>query len=322
MILNAMANSVQIPLTERLPEVRGRYSEGTELSKLTWFRVGGPAEVLFRPADQEDLSHFLKAKPADTPLVTIGVGSNLLVRDGGIDGVTLRLGPAFAGIRCEGSHVFCGAADLDLNVAVAAQKAGLAGLEFLSGIPGSIGGALRMNAGAYHRETKDVLVWAEALDPQGELHRLMPNDLGYAYRHCGLPEDWIFLRACLRAEPGDPKQIGALMSDIKERRSQSQPIRSRTGGSTFKNPEGKKAWQLIDSAGCRGLRHGGAEVSQQHCNFLINTGEASAADLEGLGEAVRQSVKEKSGVQLEWEIRRLGRAQPAAPLSPNNGGNR
>jgi len=240
----------------------------------------------------------------------LGVASNVLIRDGGLPGVTLRLGRGFADIVPEGSDVVCGAAALDLNVATAARIAGIAGLEFLSGVPGTIGGAVRMNAGAYGKETKDVLVWAEVADPQGKFHRLNNAELKFAYRHSALPEDWICLGARLAGTPGDPAVIEARMKEIQGQRADSQPIRSRTGGSTFKNPpghpEGLRAWQLIDAAGCRGLTLGGAMVSEKHCNFLINTGNATAADLENLGEEVRRRVKQHSGIELEWEIKRLG----------------
>lgn len=299
--------SPRLRLLDRLPAVRGRYTENAPLLGITWFRVGGPAEVAFRPADPEDLAAFLAQKPADVPVTVIGVGSNLLVRDGGIAGVVVRLGRHFAVIERDEEGLLCGAGALDLNVAEAARRAGLTGLEFLSGIPGTVGGALRMNAGAYGRELKDVLRWAEALTPAGELKRLSPEEMGLSYRHSGVPADWIFLRAALRAAPGDPQAIQARMDEIRSARSETQPIRSRTGGSTFKNPPGKKAWQLVDAAGCRGLRHGGAQVSEQHCNFLINTGDATAADLEQLGEEVRRRVREQSGVELEWEIKRIGR---------------
>ncbi len=306
------------PLIDRLPAVRGRLEAGTPLASVTWFGVGGPAEVLFRPADRDDLCAFLAAKPADVPVTVIGVGSNLLVRDGGVPGVTIRFGRALGAIKCEGTEVLCEAGALDVNVAKAAAKAGIGGLEFLRGVPGTIGGALRMNAGAYGKEIKDVLVWAEAIDPQGQLRRLEPADLGFTYRRSALPEGWIFLDARLAGQADDPAAIQARMREIQEARLESQPIGSRTGGSTFKNPPpedsgGRKAWQLIDAAGCRGLALGGAQVSEMHCNFLINTGAATAADLEGLGEEVRRRVMAETGVRLDWEIRRIGiHAEPAA----------
>lgn len=299
------------PLIERLPPVRGRLTAQAPLAGVTWFRVGGPAEVMFRPADREDLLAFLAAKPADLPVTVIGVGSNLLVRDGGVPGVVIRLGRAFAGIAVADGRCEAGAAALDLNVALAARDAGLAGLEFLSGIPGTIGGALRMNAGAYGREMREVVCAAEAVDAAGRPHRLDPAALAFGYRRCGVPEGWIFLGATLAGRPDEPAAIAARIRDIQAAREASQPIRTRTGGSTFANPDpaaagGRKAWQLIDAAGCRGLRRGGAVVSEKHCNFLINTGTATAADLEGLGEEVRRRVLEATGIRLEWEIRRIG----------------
>jgi UDP-N-acetylmuramate dehydrogenase len=276
------------------------------MAPLTWFRVGGPAEVLFRPADVEDLAAFLDGCPDDVPVTVVGVGSNLLVRDGGVKGVVIRLGKPFMSIEAEGNFVRAGTAALDVAVARAAQQAGIAGLEFYRGIPGSIGGALRMNGGAYGSETKDVLVEAKAVSRKGEIVTLTNADMHYSYRHCGAPDDLIFVEALYQGQPGDRDAIAARMEEITSSREESQPIRSRTGGSTFKNPEGKKSWQLIDAAGCRGLTRGGAQVSEQHCNFLINTGEATADDLEGLGEEVRKRVKETSGVRLEWEIRRIG----------------
>jgi UDP-N-acetylmuramate dehydrogenase len=294
-------------LIERLPAVRGRYTEAADLSRVTWFKVGGPAEVMFRPVDQDDLAAFLAAKPADVPVTVLGVGSNLLVRDGGIDGVVVRLGRGFAEISAEGAEVRAGAAALDLNVAIAARAAGIAGLEFLSGIPGLIGGALRMNAGAYGREMTNVTVEATALDAAGTVHVLGPAELGFTYRHSAVPEDWTFTSARLQGEPGARDVIAARMDEIQKARAETQPLRTPTGGSTFKNPEGHKAWQLIDAAGCRGLRVGGAQVSELHCNFLINVGGATAADVEALGEEVRRRVFAASGVTLEWEIKRIGK---------------
>ena len=305
--MSTMAAATRPRLLDRLPPVRGRYSTNADLANITWFRVGGPAEVSFRPADRDDLLDFLAAKPQDVPLTVIGVGSNLLVRDGGVPGVVLRLGRPFAEMRRgEGATLDVGAACLDLTVAKAAAEASLAGLEFLCGVPGTIGGALRMNAGAYGRELKDALIWAEAADPGGRVHRLSPEDMGLTYRKSAVPKDWIFLGCRLRGEAGDPAVIQARMREIQDSRESSQPIRTRTGGSTFKNPPGEKAWQLIDAAGCRGLQIGGAQVSEKHCNFLINTGTATAADIEALGEEVRRRVKMQSGIELEWEIRRIG----------------
>lgn len=295
-------------LIARLPAVRGRLSAQAGLADITWFRVGGPADAMFRPADRDDLIAFLKGKPADVPVTVLGVGSNTLVRDGGVNGVVIRLGRDFAVIEAkDGSELEAGAGALDVNVAQTAQMHGVAGLEFLRGIPGTVGGGLRMNAGAYGTEFKDVLVWAEAVDAQGNLHRLSPAEMKFGYRHCGVPEDWIFLGCRLKGKPGDKAEIQARMDEIQAAREGSQPIRSRTGGSTFANPEGHKAWQLIDAAGCRGLVVGDAQVSEQHCNFLINRGSATAADLETLGETVRRRVKEASGIDLRWEIKRIGR---------------
>jgi len=298
-------------LLDRLPPLRGRLTPQSALSKITWFRVGGPAELLFRPEDLADLQAFLAAKPADIPATVIGVGSNILVRDGGLAGVVIRLARGFNAIRLEGETLIAGAAALDLTVAKLAGEAGRAGLEFLVGVPGTVGGAVRMNAGAYGRETKDCLLWAEALDGKGVLHRLSNTDIGFSYRHSSLPADWIVVRAAFAAPQGDAATIRARMAEIQESRSSTQPIRSRTGGSTFKNPPGEKAWQLIDAAGCRGLAVGDAQVSEQHCNFLINRGEATASDLETLGETVRARVLENSGIALEWEIKRLGQARAA-----------
>ncbi len=293
-------------LIDRLPPVRGRLTAGAPLAGITWFRVGGPAEVMFRPADRDDLLDFLSKKPADVPITVLGVASNSLVRDGGIPGVVLRLGRGFAEITAEDEDILCGAGALDFNVATAARIAGIGGLEFLCGVPGTIGGALRMNAGAYGREIKDVLVEAEAVEPDGRLHRLAPADFGFRYRGTDIPPEWLFLGARLRGRTDDPDVIARRMTEIQTARAESQPIRTRTGGSTFKNPPGERAWQLIDRAGCRGLKRGGAMVSEKHCNFLINTGNATAADIEALGEEVRTRVREACGVELEWEIRRLG----------------
>lgn len=295
-------------LLARLPAVRGKLRADVELAKTNWFGVGGLAELLFRPADENDLAYLLAEKPADVPITVIGVGSNLIVRDGGLDGIVIRLGGSFAECRVEGEQVHCGAGALDVNVAQLAQQYGLAGLEFLSGIPGTIGGALRMNAGAYGREMRDVLLEARAIDLQGKLHTLTLKDMQFSYRRCnGVPEGWIFVGCTLRGKSGDKEAIAAEMLRIADARGSTQPIKSRTGGSTFKNPEGHKAWQLVDEAGCRGLTLGGAQISELHCNFMINTGEATARDLEALGEEVRSRVKAKSGIELEWEIKRIGK---------------
>ncbi len=297
-------------LIDRLPPVRGRYTENAPLAPTTWFRVGGPAEVMFRPADAEDLAAFMAARPADVPVTVIGVASNLLVRDGGVRGVVVRLGRGFADVAVDGEMVSAGAGALDITVAQTAAELRLTGLEFLSGIPGTIGGALRMNAGAYGGEVKDVLVEAEAVDGFGQRHRLEAARLGLAYRHCALPEHWIFTRATFQATRGDLEAIGARMAEIRRAREDSQPVRARTGGSTFANPPGMKAWVLIDRAGCRGLAIGGAQVSDKHCNFLLNTGNATAADIEALGEEVRRRVQAECGVALDWEIRRIGEPLP------------
>jgi UDP-N-acetylmuramate dehydrogenase len=290
----------------RLPHVRGRMSFNAPLGSLTWFRVGGPAEVLFRPADRDDLAGFLAGLPDEVPVTVIGVGSNLLVRDGGIPGVVIRLAGSFANISLDGALVTAGAAALDLTVAMTALEMGIGGLEFLSGVPGTIGGALRMNAGAFGGEMKDVTVSAEALDRKGVLHTLTVAEMDFSYRHCGVAEDWLFLSAQLQGQPGDKSAISARMAEIRSKREEAQPTRARTGGSTFANPPGHSAWKLIDQAGCRGLTRGGAQVSEKHCNFLLNLGEGTAADIEDLGEDIRRRVLETSGVQLEWEIRRIG----------------
>ncbi len=296
-------------LIDRLPRVQGRLEADAPLARYTWFKTGGPAEVLFHPQDADDLATFLKAKPSDVPLTVIGVASNIIVRDGGVDGVVIRIGRGFAHIDLEDGIITAGAGAADINVAREARDAGLSGLEFLSGIPGTIGGGLRMNAGAYEREIKDVIIDADALDGEGNRHRLDQDALGLGYRQCAIDEEWIFISARLRGEPGDKAEIARRMEEISAEREKTQPVKTPTGGSTFANPEGAKAWELIDKAGCRGLARGAAKVSELHCNFLLNTGDATAADLEGLGEEVRRRVMEDSGVMLEWEIRRLGRHQ-------------
>ncbi|RUQ75598.1 UDP-N-acetylmuramate dehydrogenase [Azospirillum doebereinerae] len=293
-------------LIDRMPACRGRLTADAPLAPVTWFRVGGPAEVMFRPADPEDLAGFLAALPHDVPVTVIGVASNLLVRDGGIPGVTIRLGRGFTDIVAEGDTLTVGAAALDLNVATVARDAGIAGLEFLSGIPGTIGGALRMNGGAYGREMADALVSAQAVGRDGAMLSFTREEMGFTYRHAAVPEGCVFTGATLRGELGNALEIARRMTEIADKRADSQPIRSRTGGSTFKNPDGHKAWELIDKAGCRGLSIGDAQVSEKHCNFLINQGAASAADLEALGDEVRRRVFETSGVTLEWEIKRVG----------------
>jgi len=293
-------------LKKAMPNLRGRLLANHPLAELTWFRVGGSAQVLFMPEDEADLSYFLANLSDATEVTIIGLGSNLIVRDGGVPGVAIRLGRGFNEIAIEGHNVRAGAAVPDVKVARAAQEAGVAGLEFMRGIPGGIGGALRMNGGAYGRETKDALIEARTVDRRGGVHVLSNADLHYSYRHCGAPDDYIFTQALFAGEPGDAAAIAAEMDRITESREATQPIKSRTGGSTFKNPPDRKAWQLIDAAGCRGLRQGGAQVSEMHCNFLINLGDATAADIEALGETVRQRVKNKSDIDLEWEIKRIG----------------
>jgi UDP-N-acetylmuramate dehydrogenase len=294
-------------LLKRLPKARGRLEANFPLAELTWFRVGGPAEVLFSPADEADLAAVLKEMPKEIPVYVIGVGSNLLVRDGGVPGVVIRLGRGFGDVGLEGGHLIrTGTSVPDVKVARFALDHSIGGLTFLRGIPGTIGGALRMNGGAYGRETKDILLEARAVDRRGLLHVLSNADMHYSYRHCGAPEDFIFTEALLQGEAGDRDQIERAMNEVTERREATQPIKSRTGGSTFKNPPGQKSWQLIDQAGLRGFSLGPAKVSELHCNFLINEGGATAAQIEELGEIIRRRVKDKSGIDLEWEIKRIG----------------
>ena len=294
-------------LRERMPQLRGRMEQDVPLRSITWFRVGGPAEVLFHPDDIDDLSYFLKLLPPAIPITVIGLCSNLLVREGGIPGIVIKLGRGFGDISIEDGHrIRAGAGVPDTKVARSAADAGITGLAFLRGIPGAVGGLLRMNGGSYGTETSDILIEVKALDRAGNMVSLSVEEMKYSYRHSGASDDLIFVEGLFQGRPGNPDEIRAEMKGITDAREGSQPIKSRTGGSTFKNPEGQKAWQLIDAAGCRGLRIGGAQVSEKHCNFLINTGEASAADLEELGETVRSKVLENSGVELEWEIRRIG----------------
>jgi len=293
-------------ILDRLPKVRGRLSTNVSLADVTWFGVGGPADVVFKPADVDDLASFLANKPEDIPIYVLGVGSNILVRDGGIRGVVIRLGKAFTEVTASENLITCGAAALDASAARTAQNASLTGLEFLSGIPGTIGGAVMMNAGAYGHEVRDFLVWAEIMSPSGFQFRFTAKDLGMNYRHTDIPGDWIVTKIILRGEPGDKSLITKRIEEIRASRTDSQPIRTRTGGSTFRNPPENSAWQLVEQAGCRGLKRGGAMVSEKHCNFLINTGDATAADIEELGEDVRRRVKETSGISLQWEIRRIG----------------
>jgi len=293
-------------LRARMPELRGRLLANQPLGEFTWFRVGGAAQAFFMPENFDDLAYFLRNLPADIPVAVIGAGSNLIVRDGGVPGVVIRLGRGFNAVAIEDDHrVTAGAAILDALVARAARDAAIAGLAFFSGIPGAIGGALRMNGGAYGGETKDVLVEARGLDRAGNPRTFSNAEMGFSYRHCGAPEDVIFTSAVLQGRAGDAGEIAAEMDVIKNKREASQP-RNRTGGSTFKNPPGHKSWQLIDAAGCRGLTVGGAQVSPLHCNFLINLGHASARDIETLGETVRERVKANAGIDLEWEIKRIG----------------
>ena len=292
------------------PDLRGRLVEDAPLAPFTWFRVGGPADVLFSPADEDDLAYVLARLPREMPVTTIGLGSNLIIRDRGIRGVVIRLGgKAFGAIETSKKwRVIAGAAALDAQVARAASEAGIDGLAFLRGVPGSIGGALSMNAGAHGGETCEALIEARGLDRSGEVRAFTNAEMGFSYRHSEAPDDVIFTQATFQGRPGDPQAIKAEMERITLAREASQPIREKTGGSTFKNPPGAKAWQLIDAAGCRGLVVGDAQVSAMHCNFLINRGAASAADIEALGEEVRRRVKAASGVDLEWEIKRVGEA--------------
>lgn len=300
-------------LLKRLPAVRGRLEAHAPLADLTWFRTGGAAEVLFSPADEADLAAFLEDTPLDIPVYVIGVGSNLLVRDGGVPGVVIRLGRGFAEVTEEPGHrVRAGTAALDVRVARFAQEKGIDALTFLRGIPGTIGGALRMNAGAYGGETKDILIEARAVDRSGAIHVLSNADMKYSYRHCGAPEGLVFTQALFQGRPGDAAEIAAAMDKITQSREATQPVKSRTGGSTFKNPPGNKSWQLIDKAGMRGFAIGPAKVSELHCNFLINEGGATAAQIEELGETVRARVKATSGIDLDWEIKRIGIARDGA----------
>ena len=294
-------------LAARLPQLRGRLAANQTLADITWFRVGGPAQVLFTPADAGDLAYFLGHIPAELPVTVIGLGSNLLVRDGGMPGVVIRLGRGFAQIAVEGDHrIRAGTAVPDARLARAAAEAGIAGLAFYRGIPGAIGGALRMNAGAHGRETREVLVEAQAVDRSGTIHTLPLSKMQLTYRHCGVPDSLIFTEAVFQGSAGDPAAILKEMDEVAAYREANQPIKERTGGSTFKNPPGASAWKLIDAAGCRGLRSGGAKVSELHCNFLINDRNASAEDIERLGETVRARVKAHSGATLDWEIIRIG----------------
>jgi UDP-N-acetylmuramate dehydrogenase len=303
-----MSLSLADDLKQAIPGLRGRLLANASLADITWFRVGGPAEVLFTPADEADLALFLSKLPSDVPVFVIGLGSNLLVRDGGVPGVVIRLGRGFGEVKAESGHrIRSGTAVPDVKVARAAADAGIAALSFYRGIPGSIGGALRMNAGAHGTETKDVLISARAVDRRGIVHELSLADMKFTYRHCGIPEDWIFTEALYQGRPGDPAEIQKAMDEVAEYREKNQPIKERTGGSTFKNPPGHSAWKLVDQAGMRGFRVGGAKVSEMHCNFLINDANATGEDVETLGETVRARVRATSGIELQWEIIRLGR---------------
>jgi len=300
-------------LKAAMPDLRGRLIANAPMADITWFRAGGPAQVLFTPSDEADLAYFLKNLAADIPVFVVGLGSNLLVRDGGVRGVVIRLGRGFGDITTGPDHtITTGTAVPDVKVARAAADAGIAGLAFYRGIPGSIGGALRMNAGAHGSETKDTFVSARAVDRQGNIHVLTSADMQFTYRHCGIPEGWIFTQATYRGQAGDPAEILKAMQEVAEYREANQPIKERTGGSTFKNPPGNSSWKLIDAAGMRGFRVGGAKVSEMHCNFLINDRGATGADIETLGETVRARVKAHSGIELQWEIIRLGEPLPGA----------
>ncbi|ADP71339.1 UDP-N-acetylenolpyruvoylglucosamine reductase [Rhodomicrobium vannielii ATCC 17100] len=308
-----MFQDIAAALLADAPELRGKLLPNASMSELTWLRVGGPAQVLFKPADEEDLAYFLARCPADIPVMAVGVGSNLLVRDGGVPGVVIRLGRGFNDIEpLDGARIRVGAAVPDVRLAQAAAQAGIAKLAFYRGIPGTVGGALRMNAGAHGGETKDVLVQARAVDRSGAVHVYDNAGMGFTYRHCGVPDDQIFTRAVFEGVPGDPAEIEREMQGVAEYREANQPIKSRTGGSTFKNPPGKSAWRLIDEAGCRGFRVGGAHMSEMHCNFLINDQNATATDIETLGETVRKRVFEKTGIMLDWEIKRIGVPAPTS----------
>ncbi len=290
----------------RLPAIRGRVQAGAALGPASWFRVGGPAEFLLRPADVDDLADFLRGLPLEMPVTVIGAASNLIIRDGGIPGAVIKLARGFGDVSVQEDGIIAGAAALDVTVAEHAAAAGLKGLEFLSGIPGSIGGAVAMNAGAYGGDIAEVLDWAEVVMRSGEIVRMSAAQLALSYRHANLPADAVVTQARLRATPGDGQMIAARMAEIRASREATQPVRARTGGSTFANPPAQKAWELIDAAGCRGLARGAAQVSELHCNFLLNHGGATAADLEGLGEEVRERVAAASGVSLRWEIKRIG----------------
>nr|WP_306265290.1 UDP-N-acetylmuramate dehydrogenase [Pararhizobium sp. IMCC3301] len=313
-----MTASLVERIRESVPGLRGSLTAEADLSKITWFRVGGPAEALFMPADEAELALVLSTLGEDVPVMVLGLGSNLLVRDGGIPGLVIRLsGKGFGQIEVADSlTIHVGTAVPDLRLAKAAGEAGIAGFSFYRGIPGCVGGALRMNAGAHGGETRDLLVEAHALDRQGKRHILSNADLGYAYRHCSAPQDYIFTKAVYRGTPGEPAHLLEEMAEVARYREEVQPVKERTGGSTFKNPPGHSAWRVIDEAGFRGHRVGSAQMSEKHCNFMINTGNASAYDLETLGETVRAAVLDKSGIRLQWEIKRLGNFAPGESVRP------
>lgn len=309
-----MFADITADLKTAMPELRGKLDANAPLADVTWFRVGGRAQVLFMPADEADLVYFLKKLSRDVPMHVVGLGSNLLVRDGGVPGVVIRLGHGFSEIKVEDGHqLSAGTAVPDVKVARAAADAGIRGFAFYRGIPGSVGGALCMNAGAHGRETKDCFIGARAVDSRGTIHILSLADMGFTYRHSGIPKDWIFTEATYAGEPADHEEILKEMDEIAEYRERTQPIRERTGGSTFKNPPGNSAWKLVDQASCRGLRVGGAKVSEMHCNFLINDQQATGEDVETLSETVRARVHETSGIMLDWEIIRLGVPIPGRP---------
>ncbi|WP_420833196.1 UDP-N-acetylmuramate dehydrogenase [Pseudemcibacter aquimaris] len=287
--------------------IKGKIEYDAPLAGLTWFRTGGNADILFTPEDEDDLALFLKALPNDMPVLPLGVGSNMLIRDGGVEGAVIRFGKKFSSCSVSDNEIMAGAGTPDITVARKALDASLSGFEFLRGVPGTIGGALKMNAGAYGREIKDIFKSARTMDRSGDIHELTYDDMGFSYRKTSVPNDHIFLNAVFEGIKGDPEEIQLRMNEIGNAREESQPLRTRTGGSTFKNPDGYSAWKLVDEAGCRGFRIGGACVSEKHCNFLINEGSATARDIEELGEEVRKRVKEKSGVELQWEIKRVGR---------------
>jgi UDP-N-acetylmuramate dehydrogenase len=295
-------------MADTLPKVRGKLTPNAPLAKLVWFKTGGNADWLFEPADIDDLRDFLSALDRAMPVMALGLGSNMIVRDGGVEGVVVRLGKAFSGVKVLDDHQLeCGGGASGILVSSTARDAGIAGLEFLRGIPGTVGGFVRMNGGAYGREVADILIDCEVMFPCGKLSRVPVEELAYSYRHSELASGAIVVSARFQGTPGDPAAIGAEMERIAKAREESQPLRTKTGGSTFKNPDGHKAWELVDAAGCRGLTMGGAQVSEKHTNFLINTGDATSGDIEALGEEVRRRVRENSGVELQWEIQLVGR---------------